>query len=58
MRHAKYAARAQFRASKKRCQDFWDQRPEGVLAARVGYFDEGDAIGDMPCIAASVKPSP
>ena len=37
--------------------DFWDQRPEGVLAARVGYFDEDGAIGDIPCIAASVKPS-
>jgi hypothetical protein len=28
-----------------------------VLAARVGYFDEGDWIGDRPCIAASVAPS-
>jgi hypothetical protein len=28
-----------------------------VLAARVGYFDDGDAIGDVPCIAASVRPS-
>ena len=30
---------------------------EGVLAARVGYFDKDDAIGDVPCIAVSVKPS-
>jgi phosphatidylserine/phosphatidylglycerophosphate/cardiolipin synthase-like enzyme len=37
--------------------DFWDHRAEGVLAARVGYFDSGDAVGDVPCIAASVKPS-
>ena len=37
--------------------DYWDQRPEGVLAARVGYFDKEDEIGDVPCIAASVKPS-
>jgi len=37
--------------------DFWDQRPEGVLAARVGYFEKGDAVSDVPCIAASVKPS-
>jgi phosphatidylserine/phosphatidylglycerophosphate/cardiolipin synthase-like enzyme len=28
-----------------------------VLAARVGYLDEGDSIGSVPCIAASVKPS-
>lgn len=33
---------------------FWDARPQGVLAARVGYFDEGDEIGDRPCIAVSV----
>jgi phosphatidylserine/phosphatidylglycerophosphate/cardiolipin synthase-like enzyme len=33
---------------------FWDSRPDGVLAARVGYFDDGDRIGDRPCIAASV----
>ena len=37
--------------------NYWDNRPEGVLAARVGYLDEGDAIGDLPCIAASVRPS-
>ncbi|WFT94417.1 phospholipase D-like domain-containing protein [Bradyrhizobium barranii] len=36
---------------------FWDHRPEGVLAARVGFLDDGDAIGDTPCIAASVLPS-
>ena len=33
---------------------FWDGRPEGVIAARVGFLDAGDAIGDQPCIAASV----
>lgn len=37
--------------------EFWDQRPEGVLAARVGFFDQDDAVGDVPCIAASVRPS-
>ena len=37
--------------------DFWDQRPEGVLAARIGYFDKDDTVGDVPCIAVSVKPS-
>lgn len=36
---------------------FWDQRPAGVLAARIGFSDEGDAIGNAPCIAASVVPS-
>lgn len=33
---------------------FWEQRPEGVIAARVGFLDDGEAIGDTPCIAASV----
>ncbi|WP_035678331.1 phospholipase D-like domain-containing protein [Bradyrhizobium liaoningense] len=37
--------------------DYWQQRPEGVLAARVGYFDKDDTVGDVPCIAVSVKPS-
>jgi hypothetical protein len=34
---------------------FWDQRPDGVIAARVGYDEEGDRIGDDPFIAASVS---
>lgn len=33
---------------------FWRQRPEGVIAARVGFYDDGDRIGDTPFIAASV----
>jgi hypothetical protein len=37
--------------------EYWAQKPEGVLAARVGFFDNGDEIGDKPCIAASVKPA-
>ena len=37
--------------------EFWDQRPEGVIAARVGFFDKDDGVGDVPCIAASVKPA-
>jgi hypothetical protein len=37
--------------------EFWDQRPPGVLAARVGFLDKNGSIGDVPCIAASVKPS-
>src|SRR5262249_15557777 len=36
---------------------FWDARPDGVIAARVGYFDDGDRIGDQPCIAVSVAPN-
>lgn len=36
---------------------FWDARPKGVLAVRVGYFDEGDRIGERPYIAACVKPA-
>jgi hypothetical protein len=38
-------------------QQFWANRPDGVLAARVGFIDDGDAIGDVPCIAVSVLPS-
>ena len=38
-------------------RDYWTQKPANVLAARVGYFDEGDSIGNTPCIAVSVKPS-
>jgi V8-like Glu-specific endopeptidase len=37
--------------------EFWDQKPAGVLAARVGFLDDADGVGDVPCIAASVKPS-
>ena len=36
---------------------YWQTRPEGVLAARVGYLDKDDAIGDEPCIAVSVTPA-
>jgi hypothetical protein len=35
---------------------FWRDRPDGVVAARVGYFEEGDDIGERPCIAVSVLP--
>src|SRR5262249_50295896 len=35
---------------------FWDAHPQGVLGARVGYFDKGDEIGDHLCIAVSVAP--
>ncbi len=35
---------------------YWRIRPAGVLAARVGYSDDGLTIGDEPCIAASVMP--
>jgi hypothetical protein len=38
-------------------QQFWTTRPDGVLAARVGFINDGDAVGDVPCIAASVLPS-
>ena len=33
---------------------FWDQRPASVIAARVGFDDDGDMIGNTPFIAASV----
>jgi hypothetical protein len=35
---------------------FWQQRPEGVIAVRVGFYDDGDTIGDRPYIAASALP--
>jgi phosphatidylserine/phosphatidylglycerophosphate/cardiolipin synthase-like enzyme len=35
-------------------KDFWDRRPEGVIAVRVGFYDDGETIGDEPYIAASV----
>ena len=35
---------------------FWAQRQDGVVAARVGYFDDNGEIGDTPCIAVSVLP--
>jgi hypothetical protein len=33
---------------------FWKARPDGVVAARVGFDDADDGIGDRPFIAASV----
>jgi hypothetical protein len=36
-------------------KDFWDQRPQGVIAARVGFTGADETIGDTPCIAASVS---
>jgi phospholipase D-like protein/trypsin-like peptidase len=38
----------------KAVRQFWAERPQGVIAARVGYADDGDVIGDVPLIAASV----
>lgn len=35
-------------------RDFWDQRPDGVIAARLGFAEEKGEIGDVPFIAASV----
>jgi V8-like Glu-specific endopeptidase len=34
---------------------FWDRRPNGVIAVRVGFSEEGDGIGDIPVIAASIS---
>ena len=42
------------RGSAARLLEEW---PAAVIGARVGYFDEGESIGNIPCIAASVKPS-
>lgn len=35
-------------------RDFWDQRPDGVIAARLGFAEENGEIGNTPFIAASV----
>src|SRR5262249_42630289 len=51
------AARADLQRGEDAVMRFWDDRPDGVLAVRVGYLDEGEDIGDTPCIAASVSPS-
>ena len=40
----------------KAVKDFWDQRPEGVLGVRVGFLEENDEIGEIPCVAVSVPP--
>ena len=32
---------------------FWDRRPDGVIAARVGFLDDQGEIGNAPFIAAS-----
>jgi hypothetical protein len=36
---------------------FWRRRPDGVIAVRVGFEDDGAIIGDRPLIAASVPGS-
>lgn len=36
---------------------YWDSKPQGVLAVRVGFLDDKNKIGEQPCIAASVAPS-
>ena len=41
-------------AAEAAARDFWDQRPDGVVAVRVGFLDDGESIGDVPFIAASV----
>jgi len=35
---------------------FWAQRPQDVVAARVGFLEDNGEIGDTPCIAVSVLP--
>ena len=44
-------------AAEAAAAQFWTRRPDGTLAVRVGFIDEDDAIGEVPCIAASVLPS-
>jgi PLD-like domain/Trypsin-like peptidase domain len=33
---------------------FWEERPQGVIAARVGFVDQDGAIGDAVFVAAAV----
>jgi phosphatidylserine/phosphatidylglycerophosphate/cardiolipin synthase-like enzyme len=40
-------------AAEAAAKDFWDQRPEGVIAVRVGFAEDGERIGDLPFIAAA-----
>jgi hypothetical protein len=35
-------------------RDFWQQRPDGVVAVRLGFEEQSGQIGDQPFIAASV----
>ncbi|MFO0614465.1 MAG: phospholipase D-like domain-containing protein [Polyangiaceae bacterium] len=35
---------------------YWDARPPHVMAVRVGFLDDGERIGETPCIAVSVAP--
>lgn len=44
-------------AAESAARDFWDQRPQGVVAVRVGFNAEGDEFGTVPLISASVLPS-
>lgn len=46
--------RVSLAAAEAAAQAFWDQRPDGVVAVRVGFIDDGGDIGDVPLIAASV----
>jgi hypothetical protein len=41
-------------AAQSAAKAFWNVRPEGVVGVRVGFFQEGDTVGDTPYIAASV----
>lgn len=42
-------------AVERAARDFWKQRPAGVVAVRVGFDDDGDEIGNVAFIAASVR---
>ncbi len=51
------AAPAPVVAPAEAVRGFWGARPEGVIGARVGYYDDADRIGDRPFVSASVAPS-
>lgn len=48
------SSRVSLAAAEAAARDFWDQRPDGVIAVRVGFDDDGERIGNVPIIAASV----
>lgn len=50
------ARRANVTGAEAAARKFWDERPEGVVAVRVGFDDEDGEIGEVPIVAVSVQP--
>ena len=41
------------RRAEAAASEFWRARPAGVTGVRVGFLEDGNEIGDIPCIAVS-----